>query len=438
MQMPIGQPVLNTSSPQASKRLSQRVLCLNDLEALARRHLPRPLFGYVEGATETNATRSDNRAAFDQLAFVPRMLVGVAQRDMGITLFGKKYAAPFGIAPMGISALTAYRGDLIQARAAAEAGIPMIMSSSSLIAVEDVLQAAPGTWFQAYLPRDEEGTIALVERVRRAGVETLVVTVDSAVVPNRENNVRNGFQTPLRPDLTLAMDGITHPRWLFGTFLRTLTRHGMPHFENVGAVRGEPLVSRNVTRDFAGREHLHWDIVRSIRRCWDGPLVLKGILHPADARLAREAGIDGVIVSNHGGRQLDHTVSPLRVLAQVADAAGGMCVMADSGFRRGTDVVKAMALGARCVFVGRPFNYAGAVGGQGGIAHVIRLLKEEIRANMGLLGINRLDELAPEFLYDKSDGQGLLSRSPPTHGKAREAGRGTKWKMEGEATLAAS
>lgn len=403
-------PAVPSTRPSQPTRRLRHLLSLDDFEAAARRHLPRQLFGYIEGGTETNTARSENRTVFDELAFVPRMLVGVADRDTSTTLFGRRYTAPFGIAPMGISALTAYRGDLVQARAAAAAGVPMIMSSSSLIPVEEVLQAVPGTWFQAYLPRDETATIGLVNRVARAGVETLVVTVDSAVVPNRENNVRNGFQTPLRPNLHLAWDGLTHPRWLLGTFLRTLLRHGMPHFENVGATRGEPLVSRNVTRDFAGREHLHWDSITAIRKRWQGSLVLKGILHPDDVLRARQVGADGLIISNHGGRQLDHAVSPLRLLACIAGTSGDMCVMVDSGFRRGTDVLKAIALGARCVFLGRPFNYAGAVSGQDGVAHAIKLLKDEIRASMGLLGVNTLDELGPQFLWAKAAFPGAFAR----------------------------
>lgn len=394
--------------PSGPTRRLRRLLSLDDFESAARSHLPRPLFGYVEGATETNTTRSNNRAVFDELAFVPRVLVGVADRDPSITLFGRRYTAPFGIAPMGISALTAYRGDMVQARAAAAAGVPMILSGSSLIALEEMLKAVPNIWFQAYMPRDDAAIVALVDRITRAGVETLVVTVDSAVVPNRENNLRNGFRTPLRPSLQLAWDGLTHPRWLVGTFLRTLVRHGMPHFENVGATRGEPLVSRDVTRDFAGREHLNWDCIRLIRRRWQGPLLLKGILHPDDARRARHVGADGMIVSNHGGRQLDHAVSPLRMLPRIVEASGDLCIMVDSGFRRGTDVLKAVALGARCVFVGRPFNYAAAVGGQAGVAHAITLLKNEIRANMGLLGVNTLDELGPQFLWSRSGFPGTL------------------------------
>jgi len=383
------------------RRLGRGFLCLDDFEVAARRILPRPLYGYVAGATENNVSLRDNRQVFDEFLFQPRVLVNVTEREQSIELFGTRYSSPFGIAPMGICSLTAYRGDLSQARAAQQAGIPMVLSSSALIRVEEVVQAAPGTWFQLYVPRSTHAVEALVDRVARAGAPVLVVTVDSAVVPNRENNVRNGFKTPLSPNLKLLWNGLTHPRWSLGTFLRTLLSHGIPHFENTGAERGTSLIAKNVERDFSGREYLDWEALRGIRRRWPGALVLKGILHPDDARRARALGADGIIVSNHGGRQLDGSVAPLRVLPQIVDAAGELVVMIDSGFRRGTDVLKAVALGARCAFVGRPFNYAAAVAGEDGVAHAIALLRDEIHADMGLLGVNHLAQLGPHLLLKR-------------------------------------
>jgi L-lactate dehydrogenase (cytochrome) len=382
------------------------VLSLDDFEAAARRHLPRPIFGYVAGAVETNASLHDNRAAFGELGFLPRVLTDVSGRSQATTLFDQRYAAPFGLAPMGISALVAYRGDLVLARAAAQANIPMIMSGSSLIRLEEVAKEAPGSWFQAYLPGEPPRIAALVDRVARAGFRTLVLTVDTAVLPNRENNIRSGFSTPLRPSLRLAWDGITHPRWSIATFARTLLRQGMPHFENSYAERGAPIIAQNITRDFGMRDHLNWEHVAQIRRQWNGRLVLKGIMRGEDARIARDHGVDGIIVSNHGGRQLDGTVSPLRVLPEIVAAAGDIPVMMDSGIRRGADILKALALGAKFVFVGRPFIYAAAIGGELGVLHAIDLLSTEINRNMGLLGINRLTEMGPELLLRLKDGSG--------------------------------
>ena len=372
------------------------ILCLDDFETAARRHLPRPIFGYVAGAVESNRSYRDNREAFDDYRFLPRVLVDISRRSTQTTLFGQTHSVPFGIAPMGIEALYAYRGDLVLARTAARAKLPMIMSGSSLIRLEDVAADSPGTWFQAYLPGDPAQIEALIARVAAAGFQTLVITVDTPVSANRENNVRTGFSTPLRPSLRLAWDGLSHPRWLFGTFLRTIVQHGMPHFENNYATRGAPILSSRVARDFAARGHLNWAHFARIREIWKGRLVIKGVLAPDDARLACDHGAQGIIVSNHGGRQLDGAVAPLRVLASVVAACPGVPVMMDSGVRRGTDVLKALALGARFVFVGRPFAYAAAIAGEAGVAHAIDLLTQEVSRDMAMLGINTLDELSAQ------------------------------------------
>jgi L-lactate dehydrogenase (cytochrome) len=380
------------------RRRLRRVLALDDFEAAAKRHLPRPIFGYVAGAAETDWSFRDNRAAFAEYGFLPRMLVDVSRRSQRVSLFGRTYASPFGIAPIGICALYAYRGDLVLAAAAAKANVPMIMSGSSLIPLEEVVAQSPGTWFQAYLPGDVAQIEPLVERVARAGFATLVVTVDSQVAGNRENNVRAGFSTPLRPTLRLALDGLAHPRWLAGTFLRTLARHGMPHFENNFARRGAPILSPDVLRDYSDRGHLHWDHWRMVRDMWKGTLVIKGVLDRRDALRARDFGADGIIVSNHGGRQLDGAVSALRALPPIVAACPDVPVMLDGGVRRGTDVLKALALGARFVFLGRSFGFAAAVGGEAGVARAIALLAAEIDRDMAMLGANDLCELDATWL----------------------------------------
>ena len=381
-----------------STRRLQSVLCLDDFEGAARRHLPRPLFGYIAGAAERNASLGMNAHSYGRYAFVPRVMVDVSMRLQSLTLFGETYAAPIGIAPMGLSALTSYRGDIVLAQAADEARVPMIMSGSSLIPLEEVAKVSGNAWFQAYLPGQLPQIKALIARVALAGFKTLVITVDTPTQANRENNVRTGFSTPLRPTLRLAWDGLSRPSWLLGTFARTLIRHGMPHFENNYATRGAPILSSNVVRDFSDRGHFTWEHLKLIRGLWQGPLVIKGVLSKADAAMACRVGVDGIIVSNHGGRQLDGSVAPLLVLQQIVDVAGTTPVMIDSGVRRGSDVLKALALGARLAFVGRPFAYAAAIAGKAGVAHGIALLKEEVSRNMAMLGICGLDEMTMDRL----------------------------------------
>jgi len=374
-------------------RVLRRILSLEDLEEAARRVLPRPIFGYVSGGSEGNASLVGNRAAFDELAFVPRVLVDSRERTQKTTLFGRTYDLPFGFSPMGGTSVAAYQGDVVLARAAARANIPMIQSGASLAPLERVREAGRTAWFQAYLPGNPEIITPLVERAARAGFETLVLTVDVPVAANRENNVRSGYSTPLRPNARMAWDCLVRPRWLLGTLFRTVWNEGMPRFENMGDKDPAPLISRTAVRGRALRDGLSWQHLELMRRVWKGKLVLKGLLHPEDARIARESGVDGVIVSNHGGRQLDGTVAPLRMLPRVVAEAGTMTVMMDSGIRRGTDVLKALALGAHFVFIARPFLYAAAIAGEAGVHHAIDLLRDEIDRDMAMLGVLALAEM---------------------------------------------
>jgi L-lactate dehydrogenase (cytochrome) len=372
------------------------ILALQDLEAPARRYLPRPIFGYVSGGVETNASLRENRAAFEDFAFVPRALVDVSVRSTRASLFGRTYSAPFGFAPMGGTSMVAYQGDVVLARTAAEENLPMIMSGASLTRLEDVRAAGRTTWFQAYLPGDSARIQTLVDRCIGAGFDTLVLTIDVPVNANRENNVRSGFHKPLRPTPRLAWDCLSHPRWFTGMLVRTVVKHGMPHFENMG--NRVPLITSKAERDRGNRDQLSWKHVELMRRMWQGKLVLKGVLNKEVARIARESGVDGVIVSNHGGRQLDHSAAPLRVLPGIRAAAGDMTVMMDGGIRRGTDVLKALALGAQFVFVGRPILYATAIGGATGLKHAVKLLRDEVSRDMALLGITALEQMGPGLL----------------------------------------
>jgi L-lactate dehydrogenase (cytochrome) len=368
------------------------LLSLEDFEDAARRVLPRPIFGYASGASETGISMRANRAAWERYAFLPRMLVDTSARTQRTTLFGREYDAPFGIAPMGGTAMAAFEGDLVLARAAAQANIPMMMSGAALTPLEQVRREGPTAWFQAYLPGDDEVIARLVERVGRAGYDTLVVTTDVQVQSNREHYIRTGFHTPLRPTLRLAWDSALRPRWLFGMLVRTLLVHGMPHFENMGPRL--PLISRTGTRDPGGRERLAWRHIEAIRRRWGGRLVLKGILDVADARRARELGVDGIVVSNHGGRQLDGAIASLDALPEVVEAVGDQAeVYLDGGVRRGVDVVMALALGAKAVLLGRPAMYVLAFGGARGVEQVLEILREEVENALALLGCRSPSEV---------------------------------------------
>src|SRR5262245_1997972 len=382
--------------PVATSSRLKHILCLDDFEAAARRYLPRPIYGYISGAVETNASLAGNRSAFSEYDFLPRVLVNTRARSQKTTLFGRTYDLPFGFPPMGGTSLAAYDGDRALAKVAAQLNTVMIQSGASLITLEKLKEVGPTAWFQAYLPGEPEIITPLVERAQRAGFEVLVLTVDVQVASNRENNVRSGCSSPLKPTPRLAWDCLLRPRWLFGNFGRTLLSHGMPHLENMGFPR-IPILG-NIERPRMARDGLSWEHVELMRRIWKGKLVLKGVLSREDVRIARESGVDGIMVSNHGGRQLDYTVAPLRMLPAVVSEAKGMTIMMDSGIRRGTDVLKALALGAQFVFIGRPFLYAASIAGEAGVHHAASLLREEISRDMAMLGISSVSEMKRELL----------------------------------------
>lgn len=371
---------------------------LHDFEATARRKLPRAIFSYIQNGAEDEVTLRRNRSSFDHYAFVPNMLHDVSQRDQAITLFGHTYDSAFGISPVGLGALYHYRGDIALATAAHQRNVPYVLSGASLTRLEDVAKAAPRSWFQAYLPGSDFEVRRLLERVANAGFGTLVITVDLPVSVNPDRYVRNGFSSPLRPSIDLALQGVTRPGWLFGTFLRMLVAQGMPHLENWRAERGAPVLSRTVLKDVANRDTFTWQHIEQARGCWKGNLVIKGILSAQDARRCAQIGVDGIIVSNHGGRQVDGAVAAIDALPEIVRAVPELVVMMDSGIRRGADVLKAIALGARCVFAGRPFNFALASAGAAGVTRALELLHQEVHRNMALLGIEHPYQLTPEML----------------------------------------
>jgi len=379
------------------RRLSG-ILNLDDFEDAARKRLPRGVFGYVSGYVETGAAYASNRSDLAAIRLIPRILAGISVRDQHRTLFGTRYAHPFGISPMGLSALAAYDGDVVLAKAAAASGIPAVMSATSLTSLERVATEGASRWFQAYLPGDDGRILGMLDRIAAANYETLVVTADVPVAGNREDSKRDGFGAPMKPSIDMGLQILARPGWLFGTAMRTLKNHGMPHFENADVERGPAIISRNVVRSFGGRGLLAWRHLEVVRRRWKGNLVIKGVLSPKDAAIARDLGADGVVVSNHGGRQLDAAISPVAALAAVKAQAGDMAVLFESGVRRGSDVLKALALGADFVFVGRPFLFAAAIAGEPGVRHAVSLLGAEIDRDMAMLGTASLAEITKDIL----------------------------------------
>lgn len=373
-------------------------LNVEDYRRVALRVLPRFVFDYVDGAAERGECLQRNRNGLDQWAMLPRVLRDTSKLDTSIEVFGETWRYPFAIAPMGFNGLTRPEGDVLLSRAAAAAGIPFVLSTASNARIEAVVQpSSPLNWFQLYVMRERSIAEQMVRRARSAGCRALVLTVDVPVSGYRERDVRNGFKLPFRPSPATLLDLAMHPRWL----LRFLGS-GMPAFVNLAEEEGAntlklqaALLSREMDRA------LTWESLEWLRRLWDGPLLIKGVLHPEDARKASDCGVDGLIVSNHGGRQLDGAMSTIGALDEVLNAVGGrLPVFVDSGFRSGLDVAKALALGAKGVFLGRPLLYGLAADGEAGAAAVLGLIVGEFERAMILSGASRVSDLNRNMLRE--------------------------------------
>lgn len=372
-----------------------------DLREMARGRLPKGMFEFLDRGTEDEVALRNNRAAFERIKLRPRILVDVSGRNQEIELFGQRQKMPIAIAPTGTSGLLWYQGEVGLARAAAAAGIPFTVGTMSMTPMETIAEQAGGRlWFQLYMWSDRTLSHKLVERAKAAGYEALVVTVDGAVSANREYNHRNGFEVPLVFGARNTADVLTHPRWLAGVLLRYLLTTGIPGFENFPSEFKDKVTARTFKKSVLKNDSFNWDDLRALRKIWPGALMVKGILHPQDAVLAADCGADGVILSNHGGRNLDSSMAPIEVLPQVLEAAGKRIdVIVDSGFRRGSDVVKALALGAKAVLIGRATLYGVAAAGEAGAARAIGILREEIDRVMALIGVRSVAELDRDCLH---------------------------------------
>lgn len=391
-----------------------------DLRDMARSRLPKGLFEFVDRGAEDEVSLAGNRAALEGIKLKPRVLVDVSRRTQAITLLGREQSMPIVVAPTGAAGIMWYEGEIALARAAVAAGIPYALATTSMTAMEKIIEAAPGRlWFQLYMYGDRALSHALAERARVAGYEALIVTVDSPVFSNREYNHRNGFTIPISCTLRNTVDVLGHPRWFAGVLLRYLLETGgLPLYANYPDAVKRRIKAQPLGRALKLNDALTWNEVRVLRKLWPRTLILKGVLHPQDAVLAADCGVDAVIVSNHGGRVLDGAMATMDVLPQVIDAVGKrMAVIVDSGFRRGSDVVKALALGAAAVMVGRATLYGVAADGEAGAARAIAILREEIDRVLALLGCRSVAELSRDFLVLPEVAPVLDQRSAPAQRK---------------------
>ncbi|HEY6982228.1 alpha-hydroxy acid oxidase [Reyranella sp.] len=378
------------------------VVNIEDLRKLAKKRLPKIAYDFIEGGTDDEVGLVTNEQAFRKARIVPRYLVDVSVRDQSTSLFGRTYSSPIGIAPTGLAGLFRRGADLMLAEAAREANVPFIMSGSSTASIEDLGKMAPDHgWYQLYSAKDQSVSEDMIRRSADAGLKTLVFTVDVPEGSNRERNTRNGWGRPLKLTWKTKFEALRHPAWMVEWL-----QHGTPMFDNWARYAGSDA-SAEVVADFVAHQNrapMSWRHVERYRELWKGNFVLKGIMHPDDAVRAHSLGVDGIMVSNHGARQLDIAPSPLEVLPAIRDAVGDrMTLMFDGGIRRGMDAIVALCLGARFCFVGRPTLYGVTAGGTAGAAKALQIFRREIDITMAQIGATRIADLGPQFMMWKDE-----------------------------------
>ena len=378
------------------RRLS-RAANTEDLRRLAKRRLPAGVFDYIDGAAEDERTLAGNTEAFARFSFVPRVLRDVSEVDTSTSLFGQPL--PLVLSPTGFSRIADPQGELAVARAARRAGLPYTLSTMATRSIEEVRAVSDGDlWFQVYVWRDRELVRDMLARAAAAGYSTIAITVDTAVLGRRERDVRRGFSLPPKIGLDTIIEGIRKPAWT-AAFMRSEPIR-FANMSGSGAEDGKNTavnLSEYINSQFD--PSLSWADIDWFRDQWPGKVVLKGIQSVADARIAVDHGVDAIALSNHGGRQLDGAPAPIDLVAPVADAVGGqVAILCDGGVRRGSDIVKAVALGADACMIGRAYLYALGAGGERGVDQALRLLAEGMRRTMALSGVTSVKELDRELL----------------------------------------
>ncbi len=373
---------------------------ISDLGRLAQRRLPKVIFDFLDGGAEDEITLRANREGFDRYRFRPRLLTANAKRDLSVTLFGETFKVPFMIGPTGLNGIHWRHADIALAKAAADAGAGFTLSTASTSSIEEVGASTSGIkWFQLYPWADRAFCARLIERAKASGYKALLVTVDSVNAGRRERDARNRFAHEVTLTPSVVLDGLMHPDWLFSVWVGG---GGMPKMPNVAEFLPPGANAAAMAEFTRSRRNpmLSWDDMAFLKREWGGPMLIKGVLTAEDARLAREAGADGVVVSNHGGRQLDGSLATIEALPEVVEAAGDAVVMIDGGFRRGSDIVKALALGAKGVLLGRATLYGVAAAGQPGAARALSILQAEVDRVLALLGCHSVAELGRHHIAE--------------------------------------
>jgi (S)-mandelate dehydrogenase len=370
---------------------------IEDLRQAAKRRLPRAVFDFIDGGAEAENTLRDNRAAFERLRLAPKVLVDVSRVDTGTRILGAPSRLPIAIAPTGAVGFGWPGGDVAIAKAAAAFGMPYSLSMSGTASIDRIAREAPGRlWFQAYFLKQRDYTLGLIERARQAGYEALIVTADVPVGGKRERDYRNHFAVPFRFTPRNLLDFASRPGWAWSM------RNGMPVMENLTGMAPEAKDTAALASSVARNNDatLDWEVLKRVRDRWPGRMLVKGILRPDDAERAVATGCEGVIVSNHGGRQLDGAVAAFDALPAVARAVGGkVSVLMDGGVRRGADVVKALACGAQAVMIGRATLYGVCAAGEAGATRALEILSSELVRSMQLCGVRGIGEIGPELLF---------------------------------------
>jgi (S)-mandelate dehydrogenase len=375
-----------------------RALSIDELRGIGKSRVPNFAFEYVEGGSEDEQSLRWNKTALESIRLIPGTLVDTSERHQRIKLMGRDQNSPLVIGPTGLNGMLRYRGDIALARAAASSGIPFTLSTVSNVRLEEVAEEAGGDlWMQLYVMTDRDITLDILNRAKQANYSTLVFTTDANVFGYREWDRRN-YRAPAKLTLRNMLDVATHPGWVFST----LVPHGIPRFENI--VDFMPPEAKSASGGVAIFPRLFpaticWDDVAWLRQAWPHKLVIKGVLNVEDARKAAELGCDGIVLTNHGGRQLDSCIAPIEALPEISQAVGEqLAIIIDSGFRRGTDIIKALALGAHAVMLGRAVLYGLAAGGEPGVRHALSILTTEIDRALGQLGCRSIEELGPHIL----------------------------------------